>query len=212
MQPEARGSYVTFFFFVFLSFFLGRYKCADAKGVVPGKLGWPGGGYTFSKHSEAIHTLIGIIFSGDMPWCICCLGLEQKSHHTLQTGSSCALAFSSGRDWTSTCSLSAKIMVCIWGATRQIFLFPWQLALYKGERKGLVLFWKIRHVQQQDPKQSKVQLHIFFPGFRKKSMSLFYWAFSTSRLEASQCAEECGWEDTTADKDSPHLSSFRLWI
>lgn len=98
MQPGARRSSVTFFFFFCLSFFLGSCKCADAKDVAVGKLGWAGRSYTSSKHSEIIHVLIGIIFSEEITnnfWSLC-LGVSavldwSKSHRTLHTGSSCAI-------------------------------------------------------------------------------------------------------------------------
>lgn len=98
-----------------------------------------------------------------------------------------------------------------WVDTEQIFLLPWHLGLcYRKWRN--CSFLKNQACPSTRDQTKKYNCTSFFLGFRKKSRSLFYWVFSTSSLEAGQCAGVCERNDIIAVKDSPHLSSFTMWI
>ena len=146
-----------------------------------------------------------------MPGYICCLGLEQKAWYSAHRESLCYCFLpKQGLNFHSLSSCEDHGLPLSW--YRANFSTSMAACSLLREEKELFFFEKSGVSRNRSPSK-EVQLHIFFLGFRKKSRSsLFYWAFSTNSLEASQYAEVCKRDDTIADEDSPHLSSFRIWI
>lgn len=149
-------------------------------------------------------------FRSAVPWYICCSGLEQKACYSAHRESLCyCFLTKQGLNFHSLSSCEDHSLPLSWYTAN--FSASMAACSLLREEKELFFFEKSGMSHNRCPSK-EVQLHIFFHGFRKKSRSLFYWALSTSSLEASQFTGVCERDNTIADEDSPHLSSFRIWI